>query len=205
MATIRQICCLAAFHVDRPRPVARPGKMMADTDTPRCTSERIHILDAARRNIAASGLHRFSLNDIMAESGVSAVVLKHHFPSSFALIAATVEQSHADVAAAIRAVLAAEVPDISIRQINDRLTLLMSVGGLRSRLDEAVRVLLLAIAAGLHDDDVRRVTNRSREWAVEAVATTALAWGYNETGAARMASSLLPAVLGTLALRVTVA
>ncbi|MFD3427383.1 hypothetical protein [Nocardia fluminea] len=104
--------------------------------------------------------------------------------------------------AAIRAALAADAPDITAHQVSARLLAMMGAGGQRTDLDDAVRILILALTEALHDDDVALLIMHGKRSLHDSVLSTALAWGYDVAAARRMASNLLPTVLATLVHRV---
>ncbi|MFE7718129.1 hypothetical protein ACFU44_03685 [Nocardia rhizosphaerihabitans] len=104
--------------------------------------------------------------------------------------------------AAIRAALAADAPDIAAHQVSTRLLAMMGAGGQRTDLDDAVRILILALTEALHDDDVALLIMRGNRSLHDSVLSAALAWGYDVAAARRMASNLLPTVLSTLVHRV---
>ena len=69
-------------------------------------ARRAQIIAAARRRFAANGFHLTSMEDVIAESGLSAGALYGYFPSKNSLIAATIEDTLNLVGETAREVLA---------------------------------------------------------------------------------------------------
>ena len=69
-------------------------------------ARRAQIIAAARRRFAANGFHLTSMEDVIAESGLSAGALYGYFPSKNSLIAATIEDTLNLVGESAREVLA---------------------------------------------------------------------------------------------------
>ena len=63
-------------------------------------ARRRQILDAARRRFTANGFHSTSMQDILAESGLSAGAVYSYFPGKEAIVAAIAEQAIGDIRAA---------------------------------------------------------------------------------------------------------
>lgn len=64
-------------------------------------ARRRQILDAARRRFTANGFHATSMQDILAESGLSAGAVYRYFPSKEAIVGAIAEQAISEIRAAI--------------------------------------------------------------------------------------------------------
>lgn len=80
---------------------------------PRVTDEhrqerRAQLLDAARRCFVRQGFHATSMKDVLAEAGMSAGAAYGYFSSKDEIILAVAEENMGQVAATLRAVLAAE-------------------------------------------------------------------------------------------------
>ncbi|MFD8079423.1 TetR/AcrR family transcriptional regulator [Streptomyces sp. NPDC059718] len=67
-------------------------------------ARRRQILDAARRCFLRDGFHSTSMQDLFAESGLSAGAVYRHFASKNEMITAIVEESMRDVLAMVHAV-----------------------------------------------------------------------------------------------------
>ncbi|MFF2382792.1 TetR/AcrR family transcriptional regulator [Streptomyces sp. NPDC058108] len=67
-------------------------------------ARRAQILDAARRCFLRDGFHQTSMQDLFAESGLSAGVVYRHFASKNEMITAIVEENMRDVLAMVNSV-----------------------------------------------------------------------------------------------------
>ncbi|MER7676347.1 MULTISPECIES: TetR/AcrR family transcriptional regulator [unclassified Streptomyces] len=67
-------------------------------------ARRAQILDAARRCFLRDGFHQTSMQDLFAESGLSAGVVYRHFASKNEMITAIVEENMQDVLAMVNSV-----------------------------------------------------------------------------------------------------
>ncbi|MER6438364.1 MULTISPECIES: TetR/AcrR family transcriptional regulator [unclassified Streptomyces] len=67
-------------------------------------ARRAQILDAARRCFLRDGFHQTSMQDLFAESGLSAGVVYRHFASKNEMITAIVEENMHDVLAMVNSV-----------------------------------------------------------------------------------------------------
>ncbi|MBJ8346418.1 TetR/AcrR family transcriptional regulator [Antrihabitans sp. YC2-6] len=56
-------------------------------------ARRSQIIDAARRRFASNGFHMTSMDDVIAETGLSAGALYGYFPGKDALILATIDET----------------------------------------------------------------------------------------------------------------
>jgi AcrR family transcriptional regulator len=71
-------------------------------------SRRRQVFDAARRCFARAGFHGTSMQDIFAESGLSAGAVYGYFPSKEALVSAISEEVTAEIGGALDALANAE-------------------------------------------------------------------------------------------------
>lgn len=79
-------------------------------------ARRRQILDAARCRFTANGFHATSMQDILAECGLSAGAVYRYFPAKEDIIAAIAEQA----IRAIRATFESDIEHLSIAEIVDR-------------------------------------------------------------------------------------
>jgi AcrR family transcriptional regulator len=70
---------------------------MIKDPTPRGSSRRTEILNAARSCFIQNGLHTTSMQDLLKAAKVSAGVFYHHFPSKGAVIAAVADEVLAEI------------------------------------------------------------------------------------------------------------
>ncbi|WP_328435286.1 hypothetical protein [Nocardia puris] len=110
----------------------------------------------------------------------------------------TIETAHTDVSAAVRAALASDAPDLSPRQISDRLRTMMGSDHRSTDLDTAVRTLSQAADRASDDGDIARLIAHGHQRIRDEVTTIALCWGYDADAAKRLASALVTLALVTL-------
>jgi AcrR family transcriptional regulator len=78
-------------------------------------ARRQQILDAARRCFVTNGFHATSMQQVIAEAGLSVGAVYRYFPSKSDLIAGIAEQMAASIAAQLQAL--AEAPDRSLVEV----------------------------------------------------------------------------------------
>lgn len=75
------------------------------------TARRRQILDAASRCFGRSGFHRTSMQDILAEAGLSAGALYRYFRSKNEIVMAIADETITDVTGDVAALLEADPPE----------------------------------------------------------------------------------------------
>jgi len=111
-------------------------------------SRRRQILDAARRRFAANGFHATSMQDLLAECGLSAGAVYRYFPSKDAMVAAIAEEAML----AIRGAFAADLEELSVPEVIERAIAAVDA---RARQDDLGRLALQVWAEAARSDALR--------------------------------------------------
>lgn len=120
-------------------------------------ARRRQILDAARRRFTANGFHATSMQDVLAESGLSAGAVYRYFAGKEDIIAAIAEQA----IAAIRAAFESDADELSIGQILDRT---LAAADERAEVDDLGRLALQVWAEAARSETLRlRLSEAVRE------------------------------------------
>ncbi|NUS42730.1 MAG: TetR/AcrR family transcriptional regulator [Mycobacteriaceae bacterium] len=159
-------------------------------------ARRAQILAAARRRFAANGFHMTSMDDVIAEAGLSAGALYRYFPSKNALILACAEDA-LDTVTSVVTELAADpkgrTPGQTVAWILSRS--LATLGADNSRLG------MLAWTESLRNPELHQLLAERYRAIRDAMRQAARAWTDDDAEADAVAKTMLSVVLGFLVQR----
>ena len=112
-------------------------------------ARRRQILDAARRLFAANGFHATSMQDLLAECGLSAGAVYRYFPSKEDMIVAIAEEAMGSV----RKVVADDIDDLTLPEIVRRMLVAVDE---RADRDDLGRLALQVWAEAARSETLRR-------------------------------------------------
>jgi len=153
---------------------------------------RAHILAAARRCFVRDGFHQTSMQDLVAEAGLSSGAVYRYFPSKNAMIEAIAEQNLDDVMAVLQDSLAA---GLSGSEAMARVLRHISV---RHAKDEFAAVAVLVWSEALRNPALAARLRESNKDAVQALSAQAQPSGGHHIPAEAVANALLCILPGYL-------
>ncbi|NLT54739.1 MAG: TetR/AcrR family transcriptional regulator [Actinomycetales bacterium] len=167
-------------------------------------ARRRQIVAAAARSFAGKGFHRTSMQDVVAESGLSAGAVYRYFRSKDELVRTVAEEGVATLEEALDLVLAGEGGQLPHQEITQVLRHVLAIAT-RGDVD-LTRIAVSAWAEALGDDDLRALVHQAYAGPRHRLATLASRW--RDAGHLRadadpdaVAQVLLSAVTGFVLLR----
>jgi AcrR family transcriptional regulator len=152
-------------------------------------SRRRQILDAARTLFAANGFHATSMQDLLAECGLSAGAVYRYFPSKEDMIVAIAEEAMGSV----RSVVAEDIDDLTLPEIVRRMVAAVDE---RADRDDLGRLALQVWAEAARSETLRTrlvaFVFETRELLRDRIAA-AYGPGVDADATAAVVTSLLPA------------
>lgn len=133
------------------------------------TARRQHIIDSARRVFARNGFHATSMQDLFAESGMSAGAFYRYFDSKGAIIVAIARESMTEVVD----VLASIAEDTRSQSMGDALAGAMELLARKDDAEDVARLALQAWSEAVRDEafavQLREVLDAARATLTRAV------------------------------------